>query len=49
MAFLRYPASISNPSYKCVNDVNKNTLRQTDVLILPDGNYRMLSQKCVNE
>ena len=32
-----------------VNDLNKNTLRQTDVLIIPDGNYRFFSDKTMND
>lgn len=31
------------------NDLNKNVLSQTDVLILPDGNYRFLNDKTQND
>ena len=32
-----------------VNDLNKNVLSQTDVLILPDGNYRFFGDKTMND
>ncbi len=31
------------------NDLNKNVLSQTDVLVLPDGNYRFLNDKTQND
>jgi hypothetical protein len=31
------------------NDLNKNVLKNTDVLILADGNYRFLNDKTMNE
>ena len=43
-AQLNYPVNIV-----WVNDLNKNVLKQTDVLIIPDGNYRMFSDKNMND
>jgi hypothetical protein len=31
------------------NDLTKNTLRELDVLILPDGNYKFLSDRAMND
>jgi hypothetical protein len=31
------------------NDLSKNNLRELDVLIMPDGNYRFLADKLMNE
>jgi len=43
-AQLNYPINIV-----WVNDLNKNVLKETDVLIMPDGNYRFLSDKPTSE
>ena len=44
MLQLNYPINIV-----WANDLNKNVLKQTDVLIIPDGNYRMFSDKSMND
>jgi hypothetical protein len=41
---LEYPVNIV-----WANELNKYILKNTDVLILPDGNYRFLSDKTMNE
>jgi hypothetical protein len=41
---LEYPVNIV-----WANELNKYILKNTDVLILPDGNYRFLSDKSMNE
>ncbi len=41
---LNYPINIV-----WLNDLNKSILKETDVLILPDGNYRFLSDKSMSE
>jgi hypothetical protein len=41
---LKYPVNIV-----WSNDLNNNVLKQTDVLILPDGNYRFLNDKSTTE
>ncbi len=41
---LKYPVNVV-----WGNDLNKNILRQTDVLVLAEGNYRMINDKAGNE
>jgi hypothetical protein len=41
---LQYPVNIIQ-----VNDLDRNVLRQINVLILPDGNYRFFLEKAMNE
>ena len=41
---LKYPVNVV-----LANDINKNTLRQTDVLVLAEGNYRFINDKSGNE
>ena len=41
---LRYPVNLV-----WVNDLNRNVLKEIDVLILPDGNYRYFLDKSMNE
>jgi hypothetical protein len=41
---LEYPVNIV-----WTNDFNRTVLRQTDILILPDGNYRFLNDKTMND
>ena len=41
---LNYPVNVV-----WANDVTKNVLKETDVLIMPDGNYRFLSDKIFGE
>jgi hypothetical protein len=43
-AQLNYPINVV-----WTNDLNKNVLKQTDVLIIPDGNYRLFSDKNMND
>jgi len=43
-AQLNYPLNIV-----WANDLNKNVLKQTDVLIIPDGNYKLFSDKIMND
>ena len=43
-AQIKYPVHVV-----WVNDLNRNVLKEIDVLILPDGNYRFFSEKSMNE
>lgn len=41
---IRYPVNVV-----WVNDLNRNVLRQVDILIIPEGNYRLFLEKAQNE
>lgn len=41
---LKYPVNVV-----WIDDLNKNILRETDVLVMPDGDYRFLSDKSMND
>lgn len=41
---LNYPINVV-----WTNDLSKNVLKETDLLIMPDGNYRFLNDKTMNE
>jgi Zinc carboxypeptidase len=43
-AQIQYPVNVV-----WLNDLNRNTLKQIDVLILPEGNYRLFTEKSMND